>query len=80
VSPGLTEGKVGDIARASVRIRGGTRAFPQKAYEAVAKSAGAYLLLFGAPALRAYLLHSFGKPFFRGWLAVIEESLARRRK
>lgn len=83
--PGLTKGKVVDIdyqadRPRTVLMRGGTRTFPQKAYEAVAKNAGVYLLLLGALALLAYLFDSFWKPFFRGWLAILEESRARRRK
>jgi hypothetical protein len=83
--PGLSKGATVEIEyQASnprvVRINGGSRTFPEKAYLAVSQEGGLYVALLAILAGLAYLYHSAGKRFMTGLAAVLEEAPQRKRR
>jgi hypothetical protein len=63
-----------------LRIQGASRTFPEKAYAAVLKEGGEYVLIFGGLIAILYFFRSVGRNLLSGWLAVLEEARARKRR
>ena len=63
-----------------VRIQGARRTYPQKAYLAVLRDGGIYVLVIGGLLGILYLFRTAGRSVLSGWLSVLEEARARRRR